>query len=100
MPSSSTVLIRSSGLYSTQRFFQQLFQAALGFALAYRFFAVDDGVLQLVFDGERCHVRGGLRLRLAFHAGEMLHVNLQRIAVGAVLVNQLARQFHFFRGIL
>ena len=41
-------------------------------------------------------MRGGLRLRLAFQAGEMLHVDLQWVAVGAVLVNQLARQFHFF----
>ena len=42
-------------------------------------------------------MRRGLRLRLAFHAREMLHVDLERIAIRAVLINQLARQFHLFR---
>ena len=41
-------------------------------------------------------MRGRLRLRLAFHTGEMLHVNLQRIAIRPVLINQLACQLHFF----
>ena len=80
-----------------QRSFQQLLQAALRFAVAHRFLAVDDCVLQLVFDRKRFDVRRGLGLRLAFHAREMLHVNLQRIPIRPVLVNELARQFHFFR---
>ena len=42
-------------------------------------------------------MRRRLRLRLAFHAGEMLHVNLQRVALRAILVNQPASEFHFLR---
>ena len=43
-----------------ERFFQYFFQGLLVRALADRFFAVDDGELQLVFDRQRVHVRGGL----------------------------------------
>ena len=57
-------------------------------------FAVDDRPLQLVLDGERVDVRGG-RLFLALGPGEVRHVSLQRIAVGLVEVDQLARQINF-----
>ena len=38
----------------------------------------------------------GLRLRLALRPREVLHVDLQWIAVRSVAIDQLARQFHFF----
>ncbi len=66
-------------------------------AFAHRFFAVDDGKLQLVFDRERFDVRRGLAFSFAFLPREVLHVLLQRIAVRrSVAINQLAREINFF----
>ena len=80
-----------------QRLFQNLVQQLLVRAVAHRLFAVDDRPLQLVFDRQRVDVRGG-RLLLALGPGEVRHVDLQRIAVGLIVENQLARQIDFRLG--
>ncbi len=77
-----------------QRLFQQFVERLLVLAVAHTLFAVDDRPLQLVFDRQRIDVRGG-RLLLALGPGKVVHVDLQRIAVGLVVENQLARQINF-----
>ena len=80
-----------------QSFFQHFFQGLLVRALADRFFAVDDGKLQLVLDRQRFDMRRGLGLPFAFLAGEVVHVFLQRVAVRrCIAVNQLERKINFF----
>ena len=84
-------MIRSSGEYWVQRLFQYFFQGLFVRALAYGFFTVDDGKLQLVLDRQRFHMGGGLGLPFAFFAGKVVHVFLQRVAVGGgIAINQLA----------
>ena len=80
-----------------ERLFQYFFQALFVRALAYGFFTVDDGKLQLVLDRQRFHMRSGLGLPFAFLAGKVVHVFLQRVAVrSGIAINQLQREINFF----
>ncbi len=89
-------MIRSSGEYWTKRVFQYLFQSFFVRAFADRFLAVDDGKLELVFDRKRFDVRRGLAFAFALLAGKVVHVFLQRVAIGRrVAVNQLEREINF-----
>ena len=63
-----------------ERVLQQFGQRLLARAVANRLFAVDNRPLQLVFDRERVHMRGG-GLFLAPGSCKVRHVNLQRVAV-------------------
>ena len=94
MPSSSTLLISSSGVYVPAPSPASP-QCLLAGALAYRLFALDDAVLQLVLDGELFDMSGGAASLLSLHGGEMRHVVLQRIAARRIAINQLARQLNF-----
>ena len=76
--------------------FQQRFQRLSLCAFAHRFLPVDNGVLQLVVHRKRFHMGRGGCLRFAFRPRKVLHVFLQRVAVGFIAINQLAGKLNLF----